>query len=595
MKNLLFTLIALLFVQGAYACSATAGFSNSNTSSGNNLLQITFTNSSSVTSLGSNQYAQYIVRFGDGSSSYVGYGGNVSHNYSSAGTYTATMIALGIDSPGNTIYCGDSTTASVTVSYPACGSTISVSYGSGGAVTYTANTPAGTSGMTYTWHYGDGTSGTGSPVTHTYSSNGYYWDTLVATSSAPCSWTTIVQVHVTNAAFTYSCSSAHASFTSSTSANTATFTNTSTNPTSSQSFTSNAYWYYGDGSNGYSNSHSYSSAGTYTVCLVMRWIDSISNTQFCYDSICHNVTVSAPPNNITGTVSFDTSAGCNVSSPAYKVWLITYNASSQILAAIDSVSGSSASYTFTGKPAGIYRVKAMVTNATSSPAPIPTYGLDSLHWDHADSFAYSGSGISAYHDIHLQCGTLTTGPGFIGGNVTMGANKGAKTTGVPDANVEILIRNAAGNIGYAFTDVNGNYSFSNLPVPGTYTIYPEILGYHNTPWIVTLTNSSQTASGINFQAHTVSHYTNTTTGIVNINAAENNIQVYPNPTTGIVNISSNVDAQAIISDVVGHKVYESAINAGLTKLNLSNLKAGMYFISIKSADLNYSSKIIIQH
>lgn len=599
MKQLLFTLIALLAVHAAFACNPTAGFSNSNTSSGNNLLQLTFTNSSTPGTLTSNQVPRYIVRFGDGASSFVGQGGNVSHNYASTGTYTATMVAEVLDSGTMTVVCGDSTTASVTVSYPACGSSISVAYGSAGAATLTATTPAGTTGMTYSWDYGDTNTGTGSPTTHTYATNGYFTVTLTATSSAPCTWTSTLVIHITNATFAYSCASAHANFTPSTSYNTANFTNTSTNPTSSQSFYNHYTYYYGDGTNGPSTSHTYASAGTYTVCLAMHWFDSISNTQICTDSTCQSVTVAAAPNNITGNISMDTSV-CNVTGATYKVWLITLSGTT--LAAIDSttsVSGFFHTYTFSNEPANTYRVKAMVTNGPSAgTGPLPTYGLDSLHWSGAVTFVYSGTGVSSGHNINLQCGTVTSsGPGFIGGNVTQGANKGTKSTGVPDPNIEILISNAAGTpIAYALTDASGNYSFSHLPVPGTYIIYPEVIGYTNTPWTVTLTNSNQSVTNTDFTVHTVSHAsTPVTTAVENIAAAQTDITVYPNPSTGFITVASTASAHAVISDVVGHKVFETEIKEGKTELNLSNLKAGMYFINIKSAGLNYSDKIMIQH
>jgi hypothetical protein len=393
------------------------------------------------------------------------------------------------------------------------------------------------------------------------------------------------------------------SFTASASANVGTFTCTgySCSSCSGQVAILSTY-YYGDGTTGtgLNSSHTYSTPGTYNVCLVVKWVDSSNfSNVYCGDSVCNTVTVSSAPNNITGNISFDT-ATCAVSSPTYNIWLITYDPSTLTLAAVDSInSTTNSSYSFpnhlSSLAAGTYRVKAWVTNATSSPAPLPTYGLDSLHWNGADSFAYT-SGISSGHDIHLQCGTPTAGPGFIGGNVTMGANKSTKATGgVPDPNVEILISNAAGPIAYKFTDANGNYSFSNLPVPGTYTLYPEILGFQNTPWIVTLTTSNETVNNIDFLAHTVSHYTNTTTAVENVSATENNIAVYPNPSTGLVNITSTIAAHAVISDVVGRKVFETQINAGNTKLNLSTLGAGMYFISIKATGLNYSDKLLIQH
>jgi hypothetical protein len=384
-----------------------------------------------------------------------------------------------------------------------------------------------------------------------------------------------------------------ASFTSTVSGLHVLFNNTSTGPGGTSVYPTYT-WYYGDGNHGIANGYTYTAAGTYTACLVAVWTDSLTHMVVCSDSNCNNVTVTGTTvNQISGNLS---DSGCMVSGATYNIWLISYNATTQILTAVDSIiSSTSTAYTFNNEAAATYRVKAWVTNATSSPAPLPTYGFDSLHWNAADSFVYSGTGVSSGHNINLLCGTLTSGPGFIGGNVTMGANKAAKTTGVPDPNVEILISNATGPIGYAFTDASGNYSFSNLPVPGTYTIYPEVLGYQNTPWIVTLTTNDESVSSINFQTHTASHYTNTITGIENVAVIPANISVYPNPSTGLVNISSNIAGQVVISDVVGHKVFETQINTGNSKLNLADLQAGMYFINIKATGLNYSDKLLIQH
>jgi len=507
MKRLFFTLLAILFTQNIFAC--TAGFTNSFSPSGNNLLQVTFTNTSNPGIIPAGQTELVIYRFGDGTSTPAGNYGSISHNYASPGTYTATIVIEIVDSPAITnIHCADSTTASVTVNYSPCGTAFSVSYGSGFSATFTANNPPGTSGMNYSWAFGDGNSGSGSPITHTYSGPGNnlgnYNVTLTATSSLPCSYT---------------------------------------------------------------------------------------NTEAILFA-----------NQISGRLETDTTV-CYVTNPAFKVWLITYDAASQILAAVDSVivngtvSGFHTPYIFYNEAAGNYRVKTMITNGpTTGTGPLPTYSYDSLHWNAADSFIYGGTGASSGHDINLQCGTITSGPGFISGNVTMGANKSTKTTnGQPG--IEILISSAVnGNIAYTMTDANGDYSFSNLPVVAggsTYTIYPEILGYQNTPWNITLYPGTDSVSNASFHIATGSH--TTTAGVENISIKEAEINVYPNPTTGLVNIASSVAANAVISDVVGHKVLETAINAGKTQLNLGNLQAGIYFISIKATGLNYTNKIIIQH
>ena len=394
-----------------------------------------------------------------------------------------------------------------------------------------------------------------------------------------------------------------ASFTTSVSGSTATFTSTSTPPTATYNYIT-YNWVYGDGNTGGAFSHTYASSGNYTVCLRVTYNDSTlwpASTVVCTDSTCNTITVGTPPpppNQITGSVGLDSAATNNPSSPNFIVWLIKYDASSNLLSAIDSVplTYPTNSFVFNNEPAGTYRVKTALTNGpTSGTASVPTYGYDSLYWNNCDSFAYSGTGVSGGHSIYMQTGTVTAGAGFVGGNVTLGANKGTKTTnGQPG--VEILIRNATHTIAYQMTDASGNFSFSNLPVPGTYTIYPEVLGYQNTPWTVTLTPAAPSASSANFHIATSTKTTHpVTTGISNTELAQNSIKVYPNPTTGLVNITSAETATAIVSDVVGRQVMETEVKAGNTQLNISSLKAGVYFINIKSADLNYSSKIILQH
>jgi|GEM_PF-4909789 len=75
-----------------------------------------------------------------------------------------------------------------------------------------------------------------------------------------------------------------ADFSSSVSGSTASFTNTS-------SGTTNYNWTFGDGgsSNSYSPTYTYSTPGSYTVCLSATYSDSMGG--FCYDSICQQITV----------------------------------------------------------------------------------------------------------------------------------------------------------------------------------------------------------------------------------------------------------------------------------------------------------------
>jgi len=118
----------------------------------------------------------YEWTFGDGSS---GSGAPATHAYTGPGSYQATVTAT--DGNGGTA----SSSTSVTIS--AIGVTADVSPTSGDATTvftFTASASGGSgSPYSFTWTFGDGTTGTGSPVTHSYTAGGSYSPAVTATDS----------------------------------------------------------------------------------------------------------------------------------------------------------------------------------------------------------------------------------------------------------------------------------------------------------------------------------------------------------------------------------------------------------------------------
>jgi len=396
------------------------------------------------------------------------------------------------------------------------------------------------------------------------------------------------------------CNNDTASFSSSINYLSATFTNNSSSPASWQSLSYS--WNFGDGTTDTSGNpvHTYAASGIDTVTLISYWMDSATNSPQCADTARQVVQVG---NDISGAIIIDTSS-TNPANPTFTVWLIVYDSSTQILAAVDSqnISGTNfvAYYNFADKPAADYIVKAAITNGPSSGiGPVPTYSYDSLHWIGADHIYYSGSGASTNHNIIMQQDSVTSGPGFIAGNVNAGANKGLKSTGTPVGNLLILLENVNGLfLTHTYTDANGNYSFSNIPV-GTYIVYPEEMNYATQPWTsVYIRNAHPSVNNMDFQAHTISKtITPVTTGIENI-STENNVIIYPNPTRDIINIALGqtpaANTRVIISDVVGHKVLETQVLNTYTQINLTGLASGVYFINIRSENVNYTDRIVIQ-
>lgn len=290
MKKVLLTLVAIVIAQLSMAC--TANFSYSASPYGSALLRFTFTNTTSYGSLGTSHIYYNVIYFGDGTYSTIGATSTVYHTYTSTGTYSVKLRAYVYDSSSSTVTCSDSITKSVTVGWPSCGDSIYVSYGSGGSVTFTAHCPAGTTGLTRSWTFGDGTITTsGNPITHTYTYNGTYNVYLQDTSTTGCTYLNYTTVTITTGS--WNCAYDTARFSASVSGPVANFYSTTRPPSGVHM---KYKWNFGDGSSiltstSYYTSHTYSSSGTYTVKLYTLWVDSSTGTTiYCTDSTTHTIT-----------------------------------------------------------------------------------------------------------------------------------------------------------------------------------------------------------------------------------------------------------------------------------------------------------------
>jgi hypothetical protein len=336
-------------------------------------------------------------------------------------------------------------------------------------------------------------------------------------------------------------------------------------------------------------------AGT---CTITYTVSGCSGTAYATKV----VTVSAF-NGISGHVLFTGSAYYG----SVKVWLIDYTA--PMLTAVDSItvysSGSSAFYQFLTPVANTYRVKAAIQDSATVAGYIPTYHTSSAYWNTATTFAHITTVADINKDITMLTGTPTTGPGFIAGDVTMGANKGTAGT-IPAAGLLMYVENDATGavLQQTHTDAAGHYSFSNLPVGATYKIYPELINYATTPYTtINLTTGTPSMSVASFEQHTISlTITPIMVGVHNVAAIASSVSAYPNPTNGKMNISWNAlnaeQGTISVADITGREVYHATINmaqgAGATMVDLSDLNNGLYLMSIKSASVNYNNKIQIQ-
>ena len=313
---------------------------------------------------------------------------------------------------------------------------------------------------------------------------------------------------------------------------------------------------------------------------------------------CSNTaTVSVDGNRIKGTVS--------PSGGTIRVWLIQFNAADSSIVAIDSTtacaSGGSSYYEFDDAASGNYLVKAYLLGGTPGTSGyIPTYGSSSAVWSSGTSVAHASATDNLA--ISMILGTVPSGPGFIGGFISSGAGKGTAGT-VPVEGMLVYLMDASYNVlTYVYTDASGNYAFNGI-ANGSYIIYPEDYQYTTTPAPVTLSSASESVSGIDFKQRTAFRtiVPASVTRVSPIAATGTGINVFPNPATDNLNIQWQNQtigtADVVITDVVGREVLRSAINinaaTGQTQLGLQSVKDGVYMITVKNGNINYSGKLAV--
>ncbi len=523
----------------------------------------------SATATGGSGPYSYYWNYGDGNS---GFGATPTHTYILNGTYMACVEA--IDTLGDSaIYCD---TVAITSAANCQASFLSSSVG----LTATfLSTSTYTGNATFNWTFGDGNTGSSSNPSHTYANPGTYYVCLALVTSN-CIDSICDSIVVTS-----SPPPCQAGFTSSVSGATASFTNTSTGAT----FSTGYFWDFGDGSfSGAVNpSHTYSTSGTYNVCLAMQ--DSATN---CVDSICSTVTVTVPPPPglaISGTIY----NGSNFANNCM-VYLITAD-SNNFLTAIDTQVIQQGFYSFPISSAGTYYVKAaLLSTATNFSSYLPTYHSLSLFWGTATGIVVS-TASQTNKDIYMIQGTNSGGPGFIGGLVSQGANKGAGP-GDPMPDVSILLTDVNDNaITHTITDANGEYEFNNLAY-GTYKVHVEIIGLPATATTVTISASNPEFGGANFTVNS--------DGVVGIEKEQSATVsgIYPNPVSDVFTLTINApetrSVDIFVTDLLGKNVKQFAegVQQGTNTLEVEveDLSEGVYFITIFDGKSTSSTRFVKQ-
>ncbi|MEM6264925.1 MAG: PKD domain-containing protein, partial [Bacteroidota bacterium] len=444
---------------------------------------------------------------------------------------------------------------------------------------------------TYSWTLGDGTTKNTPTFSHTYASAGTYNVCLTVTDGAGCVDSICNAVVISGPPAPCS-AQFFANPKNNGAPNTLEFVPANVN----SNYTYN--WDFGDGNTSAATipTHTYASAGTYQVMLILN-----GNTPGCADTVIQSVsTVNTPPPSflMLGQVFANNAPAQDITA-----YLIQYDSIAGTLTAIDTF------VTDTAAPAGFFFLRAVpgsyLIKVALNPADpdynsyLPTYYVQSSTFSNATML--SGSGFP-FIRIDLLGGNNPGGPGFVGGLISQGAGKNG--AGDPMAGMQAMIFDDLGNpIAAAMSNEDGEYEFPSLPY-GNYEVMVELWGRTPEMFPVSLTSGSPTATNIDFKVHdTWIEALKTTTSVDDLLDVQS-LRMYPNPANNAVNVAftSNNTAkmQLQILDLSGKMIKRQQMEAGVGQVNAtlttSELPQGMYLLELTLDDrLVKAEKLIIVH
>lgn len=535
-----------------------------------------------------------------------------------------------------------------------CTSSYNYTLGSNGTVYFNSTSVGTTSATNYFWNFGNSTSLSGTNIispSATYTTNGNYVVSLSFVTPLSCTVSSNQTITISNV--TGTCNLV-ANFSYSLGNNgLVNFTNTSVNTNS----TTIHNWNFGNGSNStaINPTLTYSTNGTYPVCL------SVSNSSGCVNNFCQNIIISNSTNtcNIVaaysgfygnnGLVTF-TNSSVNTNSTTTYFWnfgngvtssstnpTITYTANGVYNICLTAFNGgtvcsATSCNNFTVSNVLSSGTCSLVANfsqnsgsngtVTFSNTSVGTNTSSTYYWDFGDGNTSTGFNVSHTYSVN---GTYS---------VTLLVNNTNMAFCTSTTNISVTITNSAGgcvaNSGFNLaptSTVSGNWtatpvfpwnvtaaiwSWGDGSLSNTlYTSHQySASGTYSICLTVTVSCGVTSSTCANYFIYKTSNpmiYINVVapglvpTNILNNNAIEAfSFDIYPNPNNGQFTLKCNneykdVPLKICIYNLIGELIYDvKNDNNELNKdINLNNISDGIYIFKVITTNFEFSKKIVI--
>ncbi len=349
------------------------------------------------------------------------------------------------------------------------------------------------------------------------------------------------------------------------------------------------------------------SGGAGWRCILVK-VDQVPAAIAGRHSVCRGDTIMLSTNNywsvfsstILGVTwaSSDTTKATVTSATTPSVTLTGTGWGTVTLTATSLNSGCSTSTTIT---IDTLPVLAAITGTTTMCSSLST----TLH----ESYTGTGGAWSSANTTIATVNSSGTVFGMYAGTATISytVRNSCGSTAVTASVTVNALPTVAAITGTNLVNIGGTTALANATTGGTWS--------SNAPSVATI-NTTGVVTGVSLGTAVITYSVTNGSGCVNFNTmtvsvappagmadlSNDNIQIFPNPAHGNINISwkgnQSADVRLLMIDITGRRVISRTLEmpsgTGNSSIDVSNLNAGIYFVTLQGSGVNYVGKVVIE-